>query len=97
MYGGKDCEGQPLQYCSAPAGGAACPPPPAVDTANCWNITAPLNGYVEPLSVAQDGVVRFWCAPGYERVGFAKYGCEAGQLSGYATCQRMSFFCVEGG
>lgn len=42
--------------------------------------------------MAQDSVVRFWCAPGYERVGFAKYSCEAGQLSGYATCRRMSFF-----
>jgi hypothetical protein len=41
---------------------------------------------VSPVSAPDGGVVRFWCAPGYQRMGFAQHGCYAGQVSGTVTC-----------
>ena len=46
---------------------------------------------MSPSSVPELGVARFWCAEGYERVGFSKYGCYGGVMSGAPTCVRMFF------
>lgn len=81
---GMPCEGPMLQYCSISANCA--PTAPVNDTKNCWNIQAPVNGFASANAVEEDGIVRFWCAPGYERVGNSQYGCYEGQLSGSVQC-----------
>lgn len=52
----------------------------------CWNITAPVHGFVVPSSAADGQIVKFWCEEGYERVGYSLQGCYAGEVSGSVEC-----------